>query len=101
MEENSIAFTRAGDGLAGLPGPAARAIDRFAIFPEPITHLLQPAHLARLDPAIRHRADVEEQVAVAARATDQRLQAFLEGFHLVIRLPCPLLADRRSEERHV
>ena len=93
VEVYNIAFARAGDGLARLPGSAARAIDGIAIFGQPGAHCLQPPDLSRLDAAIRHGTNVEQQVAVPARTGNQRLEALLKGFHVVVRLPGPLFAD--------
>lgn len=61
---------------------------------QPRAHLLQAPDLARLDATVGHRTDVEEQVAVAAGAAHQRLQAFGQRLHRVLRFPGPLFANR-------
>ena len=56
-------------------------IDARSVLGEPGAHLLEAFDLARLDLAGGHRTDVEQQVAVAAGAADERLQALLERLH--------------------
>ena len=73
--------------------PAARAVDGLAVDLQPGADLAEPVGLSRLDLAGRHRADVQQQVAVAAGAGDQRPHALVERLHRVVGLPRPLLAD--------
>ena len=49
--------------------------------------------MAGFDSAIGHWADVEEEIAVSADYTDERVDALLERFHPVVGLPGPLVAD--------
>ena len=68
MHVDRVAAVRAGEARGGFEGSAAGAVDALAVLGQPLAHLAQPLDLPRLDPAVGHRADVEQQVAVAADA---------------------------------
>ena len=80
----------------GLYGPPRVPYTPSPYWLEPGTHFLEPFHLLRFDPSIGHRADVEQQVAVAADDAQQRLQALHARFRGVVRFPRPLLCDRHA-----
>ena len=56
----------------------------------------EPLDLPRLDAAVGHGADVEQQVAVAADRVDQHVKTLLQRLQLIVRLPRPLLTDRHA-----
>ena len=88
VQINRVALARRGEVLGRLVGAAARGIDALAVFRHPRPHLLEPLGLAVVDGAGRFRADVQQHIAVAARATDQHQQTIGQRFYAVFR-PAP------------
>ena len=57
---------------------------------QPVADLAEALGLARLDPPVGHGVGVQGQVAVAAGAGHQHVDALLERLDLVVGLPRPL-----------
>ena len=73
---------------------AACPIDAFSILFEPGAKFAEAHRLLRLDPPVGHRAEVEEEVAVSARADDEHSQALFKRSDRVVRFPAPLVLQR-------
>src|SRR4030042_3023389 len=93
MNEDCIAFVRAGAPGTGYKRAAASVINALPVFFEPGTHFFQPFDLPRLDLPVRHGADVKQKIAVTADDLHKRIDTLLERFELIVRFPRPLLAD--------
>jgi hypothetical protein len=90
MHVNNIFMASAGNGSGWFPGPAAGSVDAGDVFFQPRTDLFQNRNRARLDAAIRHQADIQRQIAVAARALRKNPDDFSRRFDPVIQFPGPI-----------
>ena len=98
VEEDGLAFAGRGAVGARLERAAAGAVDALAVFGQPGAQLFEPLGLLRRNLTVGHRAHIEQQVAIPARATDQHLQAGGVGLDpVLVPAPGPLAAAR---DRH-
>ena len=96
VQVNRVALARGGKSGAGFPRAAARSVNAFAVARQPNADRAQDIHLPRLDPPVRHGADVQQQIPVTARAPRQNADNARRRFDFIIGLPRPLRADRHA-----
>ena len=82
LEQVQVGGLAAAGGAApggGLPRPAARAVDGFAVCLEPVADFKEALFLAFIERAVPMRAPGGQQIAVAAGGADEQVQEMIEG----------------------
>ena len=96
MNEDNVAVMRRDSVGSRQPGTAARSVDALPVGSQPAANLANPLRLRRIDLPIRSRANIEQQVAVAAGRAHQQMNQLLERLDLRSRLIAPRAFGNRG-----